>query len=131
MIGLDTSILIRYLTQDDPIQSAKATAIIEGQLSDDGPGFVSVVALVETAWILDRAYGLSDREVAAAIERILQIDVLEVQNEQAVFTATVALKNGRGRFADALIAALGAEAGCAHTWTFDQKALRIPGFARA
>jgi predicted nucleic-acid-binding protein len=51
-----------------------------------------------------------------------------VENEQEVFAAMVALKEGRGTFADALIGALGARAGCCRTLTFDQKASRISGF---
>jgi predicted nucleic-acid-binding protein len=48
-----------------------------------------------------------------------------------VFAAMIALKQGRSSFADALIAELGAEAGCIHTLTFDQKALRSPHFRLA
>lgn len=128
MIGLDTNILVRYLAQDDPVQSPKATEIIERRLTAEEPGFVSVVAMVETVWVLDRAYGLADRDIAAAIERMLQADVLVVENEQDVFTAMTALKEGYGSFADALIGALGTRAGCACTLTFDQQALRLPGF---
>jgi predicted nucleic-acid-binding protein len=128
MIGLDTNILIRYLTLDDPAQSAKATEILERRLTPNNPGFVSVVAMVETVWVLDRAYGFTNREIATAIERLLQVDVLEVENEQQVFTAMVALKQGRGSFADALIAELALRAGCTRTLTFDQKAARLPGF---
>lgn len=131
MIGLDTNVLVRYLAQDDPVQSAKATAILERRLSEENPGFVSIVATVETVWVLDRAYGLAPRDIAAAVERMLQIDVLVVENEQEVFTAMIALKEGHGSFADALIAALGARAGCVRTLTFDRKALRLPGFERA
>jgi predicted nucleic-acid-binding protein len=128
MIGLDTNILIRYLTQDDPMQSAKATDVIERRLSLANPGFVSVVTMAETVWVLDRAYGLTDWEIAAAIELMLQVEVLVVENEQEIFTAMVALKQGRGAFADALIAELGTRAGCTHTLTFDKKALRLPNF---
>ncbi len=128
MIGLDTNILVRYLTQDHPIQSPKAREIIEGRLTEEKPGFVSIVAMVETAWVLERAYGLTPHEIAGAIERVLQTDVLVVENEQEVFTAMIALKEGRGSFADAVIAALGARVGCSHTLTFDRKALRLPGF---
>lgn len=128
MIGLDTNVLVRYLAQDDAVQSGKATALIEERLSEKNPGFVSVVAMVETAWVLDRAYGLADAEIAAAIERTLQADVLVIESEQEVFGAMIALKEGRGSFADALIAALGGKAGCAHTLTFDRRASRIPGF---
>lgn len=128
MIGLDSNILVRYLTQDHPTQSAKAAEIIEGRLTEENPGFVSVVAMAEIVWVLDRAYGLSDRQIAQAIERMLQADVLVVENEQEVFTAMIALKQGRGSFADALIAEIGTRAGCAHTLTFDRKALRLSGF---
>jgi len=128
MIGLDTNILIRYLTQDDRTQSAKATEILEHRLTHDNPGFVSVVAMVETVWVLDRAYGLTPEEIATAIERLLQVEVLAIENEQEVFTAMVALKQGRGAFADALISELGARAGCTRTLTFDQKAIRLSGF---
>ena len=116
------------LTQDDLPQSRKATEIVERELTAESPGFVSIVARVETAWVLDRAYGLEAVEVAAAIERILQADLIVVENEQEVFTAMIALKTGQGSFADAVIDALGAKAGCSHAVTFDRKALRLPGF---
>jgi predicted nucleic-acid-binding protein len=128
MIGLDTNVLVRYLAQDDPIQSAAATELFERRLSEQEPGFVSIVAVTETAWVLERAYGLSNRDIAMAIEGVLQTAVLVVESEQEVFGATIALKEGRGSFADALIAALGEKAGCSHTVTFDRRARRIPGF---
>lgn len=128
MIGLDTNVLVRYMAQDDPIQSKIATEFIERRLTERIPGFISIVAMTETAWVLERAYGLSGAEIARAIERTLQTDVLVVESEQEIFTATVALRGGRGSFADAVIAALGAKAGCSATVTFDRRALRLPGF---
>ena len=128
MIGLDTNILVRYLAQDDPVQSPKATELVERRLTEENPGFVSVVAMAETAWVLERAYGLAERNVAAIVERLLQLDILVIESEQEVFTAMIALKEGRGSFADALIGALGAKAGCSRTLTFDRRALRLDGF---
>ena len=131
MIGLDTNIVVRYLAQDDPVQSPQAGRIIERQLTEARPGFISLVTMVETVWVLDRVYGLSDTEIAMAVERILQADTLFVQNEQEVFTATVALKTGLAGFADALIGALGDWAGCTATLTFDKKATRLKQFQLA
>jgi predicted nucleic-acid-binding protein len=128
MIGLDTNILVRYLAQDDTVQSPRATDVIEFRLTGGNLGFISVVAMVETVWVLDRAYGLADDEIAAAIERILQADTLAVEAEQEVFAAMIALKEGSGSFADALIGALGIKAGCSSTLTFDKTASRLPGF---
>jgi predicted nucleic-acid-binding protein len=128
MIGFDTNVIVRYLTQDDPVQSPKATELIERGLTEEEPGFVSVVAMAETAWVLERVYGRTAEEIAAVIERMLEVEVLVVESEQEVFTAMIAVKEGRGSFADALIGALGARAGCSHTVTFDQKALRLTAF---
>jgi predicted nucleic-acid-binding protein len=131
MIGLDTNVVVRYLVHDDPVQSRRATEFIEHRLSSRNPGFISVVAIAETVWVLDRAYRFSDEDIVAAIGRTLQAGVLVVENEQEVFAAMIALKEGRGAFADALIGALGAKAGCSATLTFDRRALRLPDFELA
>ena len=129
MIGLDTNVLIRHITQDDPVQSPRASALIEGRLTEDEPGFISVVALAETAWVLHRIHKYADFEIAAVIERFLQTSTFIVENEVEVFLAMTALKQGRATFTDALIGALGTSAGCSVTLTFDRKAARLPGFA--
>lgn len=128
MIGLDTNVLVRYLAQDDPTQSRKVTELFEQRLTKQNPGFISIVAMVETIWVLDRAYRLERNEIAAAIERILQIDVLVVENEQQVFTAFVAFREASASFSGAIIAALGENSGCSYTLTFDGKAARKSGF---
>jgi predicted nucleic-acid-binding protein len=131
MIGLDTNVLVRYLTQDDPGQSLQATELIERRLTEDDPGFISVVAMTETVWVLERAYRLSNVRIAEVIERLLQTAVLVVENEAEVFAAMTVLQEGSGSFADALIGELGNRAGCSVTPTFDQKASRLPNFVLA
>jgi len=128
MIGLDTNILVRYTVQDDADQSRAATEIVEQHLSEDSPGFISTVVMAETVWVLDRAYRFTAAAIATVVERILQADVLEVESEAQVFCAMIALRDGLGSFADALIAALAVNAGCSVTLTFDRKAARLPGF---
>src|ERR1700760_4368828 len=115
MIGLDTNILVRYLAQDDPIQSAKATHIMEHRLTEDRPGFISLVTIAETVWVLEQVYGLSNEEIASTLEHILKADALFVQNEREVFTARISLKTEAVSFPDALIGALGERAGCRTT----------------
>lgn len=131
MIGLDTNILVRYLAQDDAAQSARATEILEQRLTEGQPGYVSLVTMAETVWVLDRAYGLSAAQIAGVVERMLQADALVIQNEQEVFTAMVALKTGTASFADALIGAVDRWAGCSTTLTFDRQAARLRDFALA
>jgi predicted nucleic-acid-binding protein len=131
VIGIDTNILVRHLAQDDPIQSPRATRIIEHLLTQDRPGFISLVTIAETVWLLRRSYRMSDAAIAATLEEILQTETLVVQNEREVFTAMIALKTGAASFSDALIGALGAWAGCPSTLTFDRKAARLKDFQLA
>ena len=74
--------------------------------------------MLETVWVLDRVHGFASGEIAQAIERTLAIEWLVVQNEQEVLTAMVVLKDGRGSFADMLIATLSLRAGCSRTFTY-------------
>ena len=53
MIGLDANILVRYIAQDDPVQSPKATALIE-DISGDKSGFISLVAMVQLVRVMGK-----------------------------------------------------------------------------
>jgi predicted nucleic-acid-binding protein len=129
MIGLDTNVLLRYLVQDDPAQSLRATEVIERRLTRQSPGFVSLVCILEIVWVLKSLYRRSRAQIADHIEMILAADTFEVQNEQEVYQAVIALRNGSGSFEDALIGALGAWWGCSTTLTLDQGAAkRLSGF---
>lgn len=129
MIGIDTNVLLRYLVQDDPTQSPKATEIIERRGTKEDPAFVSLVSILEIVWALGSLYKRTRGEIADHIEMILAADTLEVQNEQEVYQAVIALRNGSGTFEDALIGALGAWWGCSATVTFDENASkRLNGF---
>jgi predicted nucleic-acid-binding protein len=62
MIGLDTNVLVRYIMQDDPRQSPKATKIVES-LEGVGSGYVALVSIVELVWVLSASYGLTRLQV--------------------------------------------------------------------
>ena len=132
MIGLDTNVLLRCLAQDDPTQSPRATEIIERLLTEQEPGFISLVSILEVVWVLKSLFKRSRQEIANDIEMLLAADTLEVQNEQEVYYAVVSLRHGIGTFEDALIGSLGVWRGCSATLTFDEDAAkRLRGFQLA
>jgi predicted nucleic-acid-binding protein len=132
MIGLDTNILLRYLAQDHPTHSPRATEIIERRLTEEEPGFVSLVSILEVVWVLKSLFKRSRQEIANDIEMLLAADTLEVQNEQEVYYAVLSLRNGIGTFEDALIGSLSLWRGCSATLTFDEGAAkRLHGFRLA
>ena len=126
MTGLDTNVLLRYLLQDDPKQTRQANLIFDRQLSQRNPGFISLVTVLEIVCVLRSLLKQNSAQIASHLENLLAADTLKVQNEQEVFDATCALKQGAGEFDDALIGALNAWAGCSHTLTFDRNSGRLP-----
>lgn len=122
MIGLDTNVVVRYLAQDDPEQSAQASELIDG-LTAVEPGFVSLVAVVEVYWVLRSAYGQSRARCADLIDGLLDARELRVGDAAVVRTAAAACREGAD-FADVVIAELGRVAGCGTTMTFDRRAAR-------
>ncbi len=125
MIGLDTNVLVRYLTQDDPKQSRQATQLIES-LGSENQGFISLVVITELYWVLRRTYKLSPSDTAAIVGKLLSAEELLVQEPTAVYRALTRISEGAD-FADALIGDLGTMAGCSYTATFDSDAARLPG----
>ena len=120
MIGLDTNVVVRYLVQDEPEQSAQAGAVIDA-LTEKERGFLSLVTVVELHWVLRRAYKLSTDACANLVDGLLDARELEIDQESIVRTALTASRDGLD-FADAVIAELGRAAGCHHTVTFDRRA---------
>jgi|SRR5690625_4612321 len=121
MIGLDTNVVVRYLTQDEPQQSAKATALIDS-LTEESPGYISVVTLVEIFWVLRRAYRMDVATCREMVARLVDSREIRIGQESAVRSALEARSTGAADFADGLIAALGRSEGCSATLTFDRRA---------
>ena len=126
MIGLDTNVLIRYVAQDDPKQSPKATRLIES-LTIDAPGYVSVVSVVELVWVLIGAYTSTKTEICEVLETLLRTKEIVVADADIVWKALRLFKEGKADFADCLIERSAQEAGCGYTATFDRDAAKHCG----
>jgi predicted nucleic-acid-binding protein len=123
MIGLDTNVLVRYLTQDDPEQAALATGLIERALTDRSPGFIGLVVLVETLWVLQRLYRATDDELRDTLRDLLGSPSIVVQHRDVVSSAVELAATYGGSLPDAIIAASAADAGCTRVVTFDRGAV--------
>jgi len=121
MIGLDTNVLVRYLTQDDPVQSAEVDAVIE-QLSTEQPGVISHIVLCELVWILSRAYQYSREQVAEVIHAVLTCQEFLVERVDLAELAFLDYQQGNADFSDYLLARRHQLMGAEYTVTFDRKA---------
>lgn len=128
MIGLDTNVLVRYLTQDDARQSALATRIFERELSPENPGFVTVIALCELVWVLEDCYDATRERVRQALEGLLTSRQIVVEAHDLAWRALRAFAAGRADFSDALMGEIARANGAKTLLTFDRAAGALPGF---
>jgi len=128
MIGLDTNVLVRYLTQDDPVQSAQANAFVEHQLSSAEPGIIGHVVLCEVGWVLSWAYGYTREQVADALGALLTCREFQVESPDLAILAVQDYRQGTADFSDYLLGRAHQRLGARYTATFDRKAAQAPQF---
>jgi predicted nucleic-acid-binding protein len=122
MRAVDTNVLVRLATRDDPKQVEAAEAFVAQG------AWVSHVVLVETTWVLSSAYGLAPGAIALAIEMFLDHVHLIVQEPE---TVEAALTHFRKRpalgFSDCLVLEIARKAGHLPLGTFDRSLARLDG----
>lgn len=126
MIGLDTNVLVRYIMQDDPKQSLKASTLIES-LDSDNPGFITLISIVELYWVLTSCYDLRGQQVKQVLEVLLRTKQIIVDRADQVLRALRVFEDGKADFADCLIERIASAAGCTQTVTFDIDASKHAG----
>lgn len=128
MIGIDTSVLVRYLVIDNEDESAKAASLIDNAARDGEPLFVPHIVLSETATVLERAYTVPRDEVCALLRGLVASRQLHIEAPAIVHRAITGYERGRGDLADYLIREHARMAGCDAVVTFDRVVLGDPGF---
>ena len=125
MRAVDTNVLVRLVTQDDPAQVSAARQYIEGGV------WVSVLVLAEAVWVLNRIYQFDASEQALAVDMLLENRQLLIQDSD---TIQGALDLFRDRptlgFSDCLVFQIAKDAGHLPLGTFDRKLAKVNGVQR-
>ncbi|NMF84189.1 type II toxin-antitoxin system VapC family toxin [Nodosilinea sp. P-1105] len=125
MIGLDTNILVRYLTRDDEQQWQQAATVIH----QSQPCFVTNIVLCELVWVLRGAnYSFRKDEIISVLEGMLHSAAFELEDRSTADQALQRYKQGKADFSDYLIGAVARQAGCTETVSFDGKLKGERGF---
>jgi predicted nucleic-acid-binding protein len=122
MRAIDTNVLLRLILRDDDRQTAAAEQFVR-----DG-AWTSTLALAETVWVLSSIYGFGPKELAAAVETLMNHQKLTVQDSDAVGTALELFhQNSSLGFSDCLMVALARNAGHLPLGTFDRRLAKMDG----
>ena len=131
MRGVDTNVLVRYVTRDDPDQAEIARRTIEHADAHGERLFISTVVLSELVWVFRGSlYGYDREALVEMLETLLEIPLFEIQHRAEVRAALGDYAAGTADFADHLISHLSRSAGCRDVLTFDARLSEDLGFAR-
>ena len=114
--AVDTNLIVRYLTRDHAGQFARAAAIIEA-----GPAWVATTVLLETEWVLRKAYAFSVDQILVALRRLAGLPTVQLEAPEVAAQAFDWCEAGMD-FADALH--LAAAQGRGGFLTFDARMIR-------
>ena len=125
MRAADTNVVVRLLVRDDPVQTAAAESFAAKG------AWVSHLVLVETIWVLDSVFGLGHKQLAVAIEMLLDHRDLVIQEPEVVASA---LEHYRKRskigFSDCMVLEIARKAGHIPVGTFDRELSKLVGAQR-
>lgn len=123
MIGIDTNILVRYLTQDDIAQSKSAEVLLDKYLTKPKSVLINNIVICELIWVLDRGYKYSKDQIVEVVRQILSTEEFAFENQKVLWLALEHFEKKRLDFSDTLIGQLNKNQGCKATYTFDKAAL--------
>ncbi len=116
MIAVDTNIIVRFFTADDPEQFQRSVQIFKNEQI-----FIPTTVVLETEWVLRHAYHFSPEQIMAAFKKLLGLPNSYLENESVVSLAIEWHGNGLD-FADAVHLAQSQH--CSHMVTFDQRFIK-------
>jgi predicted nucleic-acid-binding protein len=94
--AVDTNILVRFLTADDPKQAKTARRVIGA-----GDIFIGVTVILETEWVLRAGYGFTPNVVSAGLRGIAGLPGVTIEEPAEIAQALDWMVEGMD-FADAL-----------------------------
>ena len=125
MRAVDTNVLVRLVTRDDARQVAAAETFVESG------AWVSHLVLAEAAWVLGSVYGRGSRDIATAVDMLLNHEHLTLQDPDAVAAAVEHLRSRPALgFSDCLVLEIARKAGHLPLGTFDRNLARLDGAER-
>jgi len=128
VLGIDTNILIRYIVQDDPIQSPLVSRFLKNECTEQEPCYISNIVLCEIVWVLESAYHYQREQIAETLKLILETSHFIVEEPTRIWCVLEAYQLKNMDFSDALLGETNRLYGCETTVTLDKKAAKMDTF---
>ena len=129
MKGLDTNVLVRFLTRDDAAQAGHAERKIAALARRGEAMRIDIVVLCELVWVLRSGYGFDGAAIAGAVEALTETAAFEVEDRELVREAVALQRAGSADLPDCLIGLRNRRSGCDTTLTFDRALRSVDSFS--
>jgi predicted nucleic acid-binding protein len=127
---LDTNVLLRYFTNDDPAKAQAALALLQRVERGDERVIVSPMVVFEVVFTLQRGYKMPKADIRRLFWRILALRDVQLA-EKAIFKAAFDLYVDKNiSFADAYHAAWMQRRNVTEVYSWDREFDRVPGLTR-
>ncbi len=123
MAAIDTNVLVRLVTRDDPAQCAKALAFVQAHQ----PVLVTQLSVLELVWVLMSRYGHGKPKVLQVVQALLEMVELEIQQPAILEAALRTWQESRADFPDCFILETVKAASSTPLGTFDRTLGRLGG----
>ena len=125
MRAVDTNVIVRIVVRDDPEEARAAERFAAGT------AWVSHVVLAEATWVLDAVYQRTARQIAAAIDMLLNHKDFTLQDSDVVAAALEEFKERPALgFSDCLVLEIARKAAHVPLGTFDRNLAKLAGVER-
>ena len=128
MIGVDTNVLVRYLTQDDAAQARRVDGFLSDVTNRDVRLHIDDLVLCEVVWVLRAAYRFSKSTIVDALDKVISTGLFSFEDRELLREAIADYRNGPGDFSDYVIGRRNLRTGCDNTVTFDRSLDGSPAF---
>lgn len=128
MIGIDTNVLVRYLTQDDEKQATIVNKVISQYENQTQSILINNIVICELIWVLELGYKYSKKEITDAVRAILSTTEFVFEQPETLWLSLSDYEKYNADFSDILLGKINKVYGCISTITFDNKAITLKEF---
>jgi len=128
-IGLDTNILVRYITNDDKEQADKVEKLFKAA-GKEVTFSINHVVIAELDWVLTHVYKYPQKAFLKVIDQLFETKNIVFSSPVLVKEACKLYINGKADFSDCYLGVMNEANNCQTTYTFDKKAARLSCFTR-
>lgn len=127
-VGIDTHILVRFITNDDPVQADEVERVFLSSEDQDVTFLINEVVLAELDWVLTHVYKYRKEDFLKTVYQLFETENIAFNNPKIVKKACKLYTDKNADFSDCYLGVINDNLNCETTYTFDKKAAILSSF---